>query len=183
MLSGDSPAAAQYMASRIGIAKAQGGLLPQDKLDAIAAYSKQTPTAMIGDGINDAPALAQANLGIAIGGIHGTDIAAETAADVLMSGNLPGLPGVFRLARKTHFVVWQNIVLALAGKAIFLALAVAGLATMWMAVVADLGISLLVVANGMRLRSDKSSAPVGEAAVASATAARTADAASAQSAA
>lgn len=181
MLSGDSPAAAQYIASQIGIAKAQGGLLPQGKLDAIAAYSKQTPTAMIGDGINDAPALAQANLGIAIGGIHGTDIAAETADVVLMSGNLRGLPGVFRLARKTHFVVWQNIVLALAGKAIFLALAVAGMATMWMAVVADLGISLLVVANGMRLRSDKSSAPVGEAAVASAAAAQASDAASAQS--
>lgn len=181
MLSGDSPAAAQYMAARIGIANAQGGLLPQDKLDAIAAYSKQTPTAMIGDGINDAPALAQANLGIAIGGIHGTDIAAETADVVLMSGNLRGLPGVFRLARKTHFVVWQNIVLALAGKGIFLALAVAGMATMWMAVVADLGISLLVVANGMRLRSDKSSAPVGEAAVASASAVQASDAASAQS--
>ncbi|WP_158291746.1 heavy metal translocating P-type ATPase [Lampropedia puyangensis] len=160
MLSGDSPEAAQHMGERIGIAFAQGGLLPQDKLNAIAAYNQQTPTAMIGDGINDAPALAQASLGIAMGGAEGTDIATETADVVLMSGNLQGLPGVFRLARKTHAVVWQNIALALAGKAVFLALAVAGMATMWMAVVADLGISLLVVANGMRLRRDAASRPV-----------------------
>ncbi|RMX08772.1 cation-translocating P-type ATPase [Corticibacter populi] len=164
MLSGDSPEAARHMAERIGIADAQGGLLPQDKLVAVTKLNQvHGATAMVGDGINDAPALAQASLGIAMGGPHATDLAAETADVVLMGGHLRALPAVFRLARQTHAIVWQNIVLALAGKAVFLLLAMAGMATMWMAVVADLGISLAVVANGMRLRSHAASQPLGAA--------------------
>ena len=151
MLSGDHPAAAQAVAGTAGVAEAHSQLLPGDKLARIAELQARLgPTAMVGDGINDAPALAAADIGIALGSA-GTDIAMEAADVVVMNDDLRRLPGLIRLSRRTHGVLWQNIVLALGIKAAFLGLALAGLATMWMAVFADMGASLIVVANGLRM--------------------------------
>ncbi|CAM5778567.1 heavy metal translocating P-type ATPase [Ottowia pentelensis] len=151
MLSGDHPAAARAVGQAVGVSEAIGGLLPPDKLARIASLrAAHGPTAMVGDGINDAPALASADLGVAMGGA-GTDIAMEAADVVLMNDDLRRLPELLRLSRRVHGVLWQNIGLALGIKAVFLVAAVAGIATMWMAVFADMGASLVVVANGLRL--------------------------------
>ena len=151
MLTGDNPATARTVAKQAGIADARGNLLPEDKLQAIIEMRGQYgPTAMTGDGINDAPALAKADIGIAMGGM-GTDTAMEAADIVIMNDDLRGIPAAIRLSRKTHAVLWQNISLALGIKAVFLVLAVFGNASMWMAVFADMGASLLVVGNGLRL--------------------------------
>ena len=151
MLSGDHAAAAQAVAAAAGVAEAHGQLLPADKLTRIAELQARSgPTAMVGDGINDAPALAAADIGIAMGAA-GTDTAMEAADVVVMNDDLRRLPALIRLSRRTHAVLWQNIALALGIKAVFLVLALAGSATMWMAVFADMGASLIVVANGLRL--------------------------------
>jgi len=151
MLTGDNEATAQSIAREAGIAEARGNLLPEDKLTAIQDLQKQYGMAgMSGDGINDAPALAKADIGIAMGAA-GTDTAIETADVVIMNDNLRRIPTTIRLSRKTHTVLWQNISFALGVKAVFFVLAVFGSATMWMAVFADMGASLLVVANGLRL--------------------------------
>ncbi len=153
VLSGDNAATVAAVAAEAGIADARGSLLPQDKLDALAALQREHgPTGMTGDGINDAPALARADVGFAMGGAHSTGMAMETAAVVLMNDDLRRIPGTVRLSRHAHAVLWQNIALALGVKAVFFALALTGQASMWMAVAADMGVSLLVVANGMRLR-------------------------------
>jgi Cd2+/Zn2+-exporting ATPase len=153
VLSGDNAATVAAVAAEAGIADARGGLLPQDKLDALGALQREHgPTGMAGDGINDAPALARADVGFAMGGAHSTGMAMETAAVVLMNDDLRRIPGTLRLSRQAHAVLWQNIALALGVKAVFFALALTGQASMWMAVAADMGVSLLVVANGMRLR-------------------------------
>ncbi|MEJ8815181.1 heavy metal translocating P-type ATPase [Variovorax ureilyticus] len=151
MLSGDNQATAQAVARDAGITDARGGLLPQDKLDVIREMrTRYGATAMAGDGINDAPALAQADIGFAMGAA-GTDTAMEAADVVIMNDRLGRIAETIRLSRRTHAVLWQNISLALAIKVVFFVLAVFGSATMWMAVFADMGASLLVVGNGLRL--------------------------------
>ena len=151
MLTGDNQATATAIAHEAGIGEARGNLLPEDKLDAIKALqAKYGVTAMTGDGINDAPALAQADIGVAMGAA-GTDTAMEAADVVVMNDDLRRIAETVRLSRSTHAVLWQNITLALGIKAVFLVLAVFGNASMWMAVFADMGASLLVVLNGLRL--------------------------------
>jgi len=151
MLTGDNEATAQAIAEAAGIDEARGNLLPEDKLAAIKGLqARYGATAMTGDGINDAPALAQADIGFAMGGA-GTHVAMEAADVVIMNDDLTRIPETIRLSRRAHAVLWQNIGLALGIKAVFLLLAVSGHASMWMAVFADMGASLLVVANGLRL--------------------------------
>ncbi|WP_245965673.1 heavy metal translocating P-type ATPase [Pseudorhodoferax soli] len=151
MLTGDNLATAQTVAREAGITEVQGNLLPEDKLAAIEALQQRHgATAMTGDGINDAPALARADIGFAMGGA-GTDVAMEAADVVIMNDDLRRIPETIRLSRRTHGVLWQNIVLALGIKSVFMVLALLGTATMWMAVFADMGATLLVVANGLRL--------------------------------
>ena len=151
MLTGDNSATAKAIAAQAGITDARGDLLPEAKLQAIKEMQQRYgPTGMTGDGINDAPALAQANIGFAMGGA-GTDIAMEAADVVIMNDNLQRVAETVRLSKRTHSILWQNISLALGIKSVFLLLAVFGTATMWMAVFADMGASLLVVANGLRL--------------------------------
>ena len=151
MLTGDNAATAASIAQQAGIDDARGNLLPEDKLAAIEELQGRFgPTAMTGDGINDAPALARADIGVAMGAA-GTDTAMEAADVVIMNDDLRRIPETIHLSRKTHAVLWQNIALALGIKAVFLGLALLGNATMWMAVFADMGASLLVVANGLRL--------------------------------
>ena len=151
MLTGDNTATARTIAAEAGIEESQGNLLPEDKLTEIKALQRRFgATAMTGDGINDAPALAQADIGFAMGAM-GTDIAMEAADVVVMNDDLRRIPETIRLSRKTHAVLVQNISLALGIKAVFMVLALLGMATMWMAVFADMGATLLVVANGLRL--------------------------------
>ena len=151
MLTGDNSATASTVAALAGIKDARGNLLPEDKLKAIADMQRQYgPTAMTGDGINDAPALAQADIGFAMGGA-GTDTAMEAADIAVMNDDLRRIPETIRLSKRTHNILWQNITLALGIKVVFMGLALFGSATMWMAVFADMGASLLVVFNGLRL--------------------------------
>lgn len=151
MLTGDNQATANAIAQQARIKEARGNCLPEDKLQAIKSLQRQYgPTAMTGDGINDAPALAQADVGVAMGAA-GTDTAMEAADLVVMNDDLRRIPEAIRLSLKTHRVLWQNISLALAIKAVFFVMAVFGSATMWMAVFADMGASLIVLANGLRL--------------------------------
>ncbi|WP_103035433.1 heavy metal translocating P-type ATPase [Castellaniella caeni] len=152
MLSGDNPHTASAIAAQVGIDRAEGNLLPEDKLQIVGqlADAGQGGVGMVGDGINDAPALARADIGFAMGAM-GTDAAIETADVALMDDDLRKIPWFIGLSRATHRILVQNIALALLIKAIFLVLTVVGLGTMWMAVFADVGASLLVVGNGLRL--------------------------------
>jgi Cd2+/Zn2+-exporting ATPase len=151
MLTGDQEAAARAIAARLGIDEVRAGLLPQEKVTAVQELRRaHGAIAMVGDGVNDAPALAVADVGIAMGAI-GSDAALETADVALMTDELPKIAYAIRLSRATVRNIRVNVVLSLVLKAAFLALAVSGLATLWMAVIADTGTSLLVVANAMRL--------------------------------
>ena len=158
MLSGDNRATAGTIALQAGIEESHGHLLPQDKLAQIRALQQRFgATGMAGDGINDAPALAQSDTGFAMGAA-GSDTAMEAADVVIMNDDLRCIPEAIRLSRRTHAVLVQNISLALGIKAVFIVLALAGSATMWMAVFADVGATLLVIANGLRLLRRKTAA-------------------------
>lgn len=150
MLTGDNPHTARAIAAQAGIDRAQGNLLPDDKRREVEQLAQSGKVGMVGDGINDAPALAHADIGFAMGAA-GTDTAIETADVALMDDDLRKIPTFVRLSRATAQVLTQNIVLALGIKVVFLVLTFAGHATMWMAVFADMGASLLVVGNGLRL--------------------------------
>jgi Zn2+/Cd2+-exporting ATPase len=151
MLTGDNPHTAEAIAGQVGIDQARGNLLPEDKLQAVEMLcSEGTTVGMVGDGINDAPALARADIGFAMGAM-GTDTAIETADVALMDDDLRKIPTFIRLSHATRSVLIQNIVAALGIKAVFLVLTLVGMGTMWMAVFADVGASLLVVFNGLRL--------------------------------
>ncbi len=152
MLTGDNPGVAAKVAASLGsLDEVRAGLLPEDKLDAVRdLQTRYGLVAMIGDGVNDAPALAAANVGIAMGGA-GTAQAMETAHVVLMQDDLTHLAETVRTARRTQTIIKQNIAFSLVLKAAFLLLTLPGLATLWMAVFADMGASLLVTLNGMRM--------------------------------
>ena len=153
MLTGDNQHTAKAIGKQVGVDEIMGNLLPEDKLKIIDSRLKKDPNVkvgMVGDGINDAPALARASIGFAMGAA-GTDTAIETADVALMDDDLRKIATFIRLSKSTALILTQNIVLALGIKAIFLVLTFTGQATMWMAVFADMGASLLVVANGLRL--------------------------------
>ena len=151
MLTGDNAHTAAAIALQAGIDEAHGNLLPEHKLAAIHTLQGNGQiVGMVGDGINDAPALAQANIGFAMGAA-GSDSAIETADVALMDDDLRKIPAFIRLSRRTAAILKQNIALALGVKALFLLITLAGHASLWMAVFADMGVSLLVVANGLRL--------------------------------
>lgn len=153
MLTGDNAHTAEAIASEVGIDEARGNQLPENKLTTIEQLLKDGnggKIGMVGDGINDAPALARADIGFAMGAA-GTDTAIETADVALMDDDLRKIPAFVRLSRDTAAILKQNIALALGIKLVFFMLTFIGMATMWMAVFADMGASLIVVANGLRL--------------------------------
>lgn len=153
MLTGDNPRAAKTIAERLGI-EFRAGLLPADKVEAVTALNALHPTAMVGDGINDAPAMKAARIGIAMG--SGTDVALETADAALTHNRLSGLAQMISLSRATRANIRQNITIALGLKAIFLVTTLMGLTGLWLAVLADSGATALVTANALRLLRKKS---------------------------
>lgn len=152
MLTGDNPRAAKTIADRLGI-DYRAGLLPADKVEAVTALNAKHPTAMVGDGINDAPAMKAARIGIAMG--SGTDVALETADAALTHNRLNGLAEMIKLSRATRANIRQNITIALGLKAIFLVTTLMGLTGLWLAVLADSGATALVTANALRLLRKK----------------------------
>ncbi len=155
VLTGDNAVTAAAIARQVGIDDARGNLLPEDKLAAVdEEIARHGVVGMVGDGINDAPALAKANIGFAMGAA-GTDTAIETADVALMDDDLRKIPQFIRLSKQVSSILKQNICAALGIKAVFLLLAISGSATLWMAVFADMGASLLVVFNGLRLLRQK----------------------------
>ena len=153
MLTGDNPRAAKTIADRLGI-EFRAGLLPADKVSAVTALNAVKPVAMVGDGINDAPAMKAATIGIAMG--SGTDVALETADAALTHNRLSGLAQMISLSRATRANIRQNITIALGLKAIFLVTTIMGLTGLWLAVLADSGATALVTANALRLLRNKS---------------------------
>jgi Cd2+/Zn2+-exporting ATPase len=156
MLTGDNERVAASVAAQVGADEYRASLLPEDKLRAVEDLDRESgPVAMVGDGINDAPALAAAPVGIAMGAA-GTDAVLQSADVALMSDDLARLPGALTGARQATAVMRQNVVASLAVKAVFVVLAPLGLVTLVMAVAADMGMSLLVTLNGLRLLRDQS---------------------------
>ena len=148
MLTGDNPRAAAAIAAELGI-DYRASLLPEDKVSAITALNQQQPVAMVGDGINDAPAMKAATIGIAMG--SGSDVALETADAALTHNRLSGLAAMIRLSRATHANIRQNITIALGLKGVFLITTLLGITGLWLAVLADSGATALVTANALRL--------------------------------
>ncbi|MGI4742675.1 MAG: heavy metal translocating P-type ATPase [Janthinobacterium lividum] len=160
MLSGDKDSIVQRVAKELGITEAHGGLLPEDKARYVQQYlTEGRKLAFVGDGVNDAPVVALADVGIAMGGL-GSDATIETADVVIQTDHPSKIGTARRIARATHTIVWQNIWLAFAVKAVVLALGAGGLATMWEAVFADVGVALLAILNAVRIqRMDFTSKP------------------------
>jgi Zn2+/Cd2+-exporting ATPase len=151
MLTGDNEATARAIANEIGVDEFRAELLPEDKVAAVSELRRRFGSvAMVGDGVNDAPALASADVGIAMGAA-GSDAALETADVALMADELLKIPYAFRLSRATVRNIKANLAISLVLKAAFVVAAVAGVATLWMAVVADTGASVIVIANALRL--------------------------------
>ena len=156
MLSGDKDSITQKVALELNIENAKGGLLPEDKLNEVEVL-KQNPknkVAFIGDGINDAPVLAASDVGIAMGGL-GSDVAIETADVIIQTDQPSKVVRAIQISRSTRTIVWQNIILAFGVKIIVLILGAGGLATMWEAVFADVGVALLAILNAVRLQKMK----------------------------
>ena len=156
MLSGDKDSITQQVAKELNIDWAKGGLLPEDKLNEVEELKKQpdTKVAFIGDGINDAPVLAASDVGIAMGGL-GSDVAIETADVIIQTDQPSKIARAIKIGRSTRSIVWQNIGLAFGVKIIVLILGAGGLATMWEAVFADVGVALLAIFNAVRLQRMK----------------------------
>jgi Zn2+/Cd2+-exporting ATPase len=153
ILTGDHEAAARAVAHHAGISEVKAALLPQDKVDAVRTMRAEAgPVAMVGDGVNDAPALAAADIGIVMGAI-GSHAALETADMALMTDDLSKVRYAIRLSRATNANIRTNVAIAVGLKVLFVILAASGVATLWMAVLADTGASALVVANAVRLRN------------------------------
>ncbi len=153
MLSGDKDSITQQVAKELNIENAKGGLLPEDKLNEVEILKKnpENKIAFIGDGINDAPVLAASNVGIAMGGL-GSDVAIETADVIIQTDQPSKVVRAIKISRSTRKIVWQNIILAFGVKVIVLILGAGGLATMWEAVFADVGVALLAILNAVRLQ-------------------------------
>ena len=156
MLSGDKDSITQQVAKELNIENAKGGLLPEDKLKEVEILKKnpENKVAFIGDGINDAPVLAVSNVGIAMGGL-GSDVAIETADVIIQTDQPSKVVRAIKISRSTRKIVWQNIILAFGVKVIVLILGAGGLATMWEAVFADVGVALLAILNAVRLQKMK----------------------------
>ena len=154
MLTGDDARVAEAIQSALGVANVRAGLRPEDKVQAIEELKEHGVVAMIGDGINDAPALAAAHVGIAMG-VRGSALALESADVALMTDDLGQVPEVVALGRRARRVIRQNIAVSLVAKAAVLALAAFGFASLWAAVLADVGTSLVVVLHGMSLLRER----------------------------
>ncbi len=158
MLTGDNERTARAVAAEVGIDEVRAELLPEDKVTAIEELvASHDVVAMIGDGVNDAPAMARAHYGIAMGAV-GSDAAIETADIALMTDDIGKVPWLIGHSRRTMAIIRQNIGISLATKAVFVGLTAFGMASMWGAIAADVGVSLLVVANALRLLDSKSGA-------------------------
>ena len=158
MLTGDRKEAAEEAAGELGIDQVHAELLPADKVEKVEALLKEQPPkerlAFVGDGINDAPVLTRADIGIAMGSM-GSDAAIEAADVVLMDDDVRKIAAVVRISRKTLGIVKQNIVFALGVKALVLLLGAFGMANMWEAVFADVGVSVIAILNSMRALKSK----------------------------
>ena len=151
MLTGDNLSTAKVIAKTVGVDEVKADLLPAEKVTAIESLvAEYGSVAMVGDGVNDAPAMARSSLGIAMGAA-GSDTALETSDIALMSDDLSRLPWLVRHSRRTLNIIRANIIFALAIKILFVALTLFGFASLWAAIAADMGASLLVIFNGLRL--------------------------------
>ena len=154
MLTGDKKSVATSVGKALGLDEIHAELLPEDKLNKVEellnSKSKRGKLFFVGDGINDTPVLARADIGIAMGGL-GADAAIDVADIVIMTDEPLKIVTAVKIARRTRKIVWQNIILALGIKAFFLVLGAFGIATMWEAVIADVGVSLIAILNAMRV--------------------------------
>ena len=152
MLSGDKSTVVNYVAKELGIDNAHGDLLPEDKVNKVKAIkARNESVAFVGDGVNDAPVVALSDVGIAMGGL-GSDATIETADVVIQDDKPSKIPVAINIGKQTKKIVWQNIILAFAVKAVVLILGAGGLATMWEAVFADVGVALLAILNAIRIQ-------------------------------